>query len=374
MLLQYLLIIVLTHPIWHVRIPGHMLIYGNPVWVQRMAIIKGKVKRIIKDNKKVVDNKVVEDSTSMDVEVEITEVFEGNKSLVGKVFLDQFRIKTYSGREASVPFELDDEGLWVVEKELHEDVVHVCSFGGQENSSFKARLCHFEPDYKTHLEIAIVNSKFETLPNEKVVPILAAMAVEKDKIKSDWALKRLSRLGYSLAEEALDDITKKSISDLSIENQVTLDLINLRREPCRWTDSKARNKLFTTWITSRYSESEKTSIIYHIRYSVKKSLTVEAANSYLRVVADNDESSFEIRCLAIEMLGMISKECYSEPDTIDWIIKKTYSDCHDTVRLSCVGALQNFKLRDQDKSTLKTRMKNEKSDIIICEVSKFLKK
>ncbi len=186
--------------------------------------------------------------------------YAGTGDVLGRRFTDKFQEFDLRGKLTSIPFEVDQEGIWVLQE-----------FKGSMTPSIRTawpiRYRSRKVDNPRHtqaLHLAEAIEKVEKAKGIDRVGILIEMVRDATLEVSGWAMTTLGASDSAEARKHLDALAEKPDATLPIAAQVALDTALAKRSDADWQQSKQRLTTLRSWVAAKRDEHEAMAILQRL--------------------------------------------------------------------------------------------------------------
>ena len=294
---------------WVALAPVALTLMAVPAWAGEKpttALVRAKVKSVEQVTK-----------TRSTAVLEIVHVYTGPAEWKGRTFADVQQAESLSGREARFPFEMGEEGLWVLTTGKKDELLPTDDdrflFPRRSRKADNSR-------YAEHLKLAdAVEAVEKSTPGERV-KLLVSLADDDTPETGAWAVQVLGESGEPAAAKFLDGFAAKPDAKLSLATQVALDEVLCKTKREEWFESKPRAELLTGWVAGKVDEYHGFLILQRIdTASQRKHIRGSLAVGVVRTAAENKDWPWKARRHAIFLVGMLGGRVVDDDDAFDWL-------------------------------------------------------
>jgi hypothetical protein len=322
--------------------------------------------------------KVGEKGPEVAVTLEIVHVYSGPSELLKRTFGDTQRsVGDLSGKSARTPFEVGEEGIWVLYE--HKGVQSV----GRPPRELGWPLWYRsrEKEDGAHADVEEVAEAIERVEKAKAdeqFTLLKDYASTTKPLVTTWALSALCNLKDDEAGKYLDELAAKP-EKLPMTTQLALDEVMARWKGADWSESKPRLVMLRGWVNGKRSESDAGAILVrlshaHVDHETPDKVAVELACA----AADNREWAWAIRREAyFQVCHVASKSVNDEVKTAayEWMFDKVRTgDDVESRRLAAEAIRYNFTLYPARLKAIEEHLQAEKDEQVAASLRAAVKK
>lgn len=314
--------------------------------------------------------------------LEIVRVHVGPADLSGKSFEDKQMANDRRGEAAVKPFEVGEEGLWVLYLSGDRYVVGKAP----ENSGWPVwRRCRVSDECGGRKEaFAAVEAAAEAMEKvENAKPgqrfgLLREYAGGENRPMTDWALTALSNLKTDEADKHLADLAATEDAKLPLPTQLLLDQLLTRRSNAEWVESKGRAARLRAWVKGKRSDEEATAILSRL-YTAHQdhTLTDKQSVELTRTAGENKDWSVTMRGYVIRQMGFVVGFCASDEarsTATDWLFEQVRSNDTVELRRHAAGALFRVPLPPARLKAIEEHLASEKDEKVVESLRAAVKK
>ncbi len=325
------------------------------------SLVRGKVKSIERTQGGVGTAKV-----------EILHVYSGAVELKGRTFADIQQLESTTGREAVSPFEVGEEGLWVLglgEKDelmRSEDDCYLLRFRSRKGDHVR----HAE-----HIKMAEAVESVEKAKPEERIKSLVGMTSDKTPEVGMWAVRALGASDDPAAGKFLDGFIEKPDAKLPLAVQCELDKV-LCEKQSEWILKEARTKWLAGWVKGKAVEYHATRVLSRLDTAhQRQEIRTDQAVGLVCSAADNTDWPWEERRYAIDLAGKFGAEAPEDDTAFDWMMGQIKNGKDVEVRRVAAETLSlRVRLFPARLKAVEDHLATEKDSEVLAALSRAVRK
>lgn len=268
--------------------------------------------------------------------LEITRVYLGVDDLRGRTFRDVQAAGWTSGDYALVPFQVGEQGIWVLKKKKNEYMpTSVNSF------PFGIRCRKIESGrYTDMVAFAEAFEKVDRTISKDRGAVLRKLVVEENSLICGWAVRKIGESASTSDQQFLDEIAKAPGSKLPVAAQIAFDEVYSKTKKEDWLATQNRAQLLRSWVGGKLDEDQARSVLARLSKAEQaEELSNKAAVELIQSAAENKGWPWHARKAAIYGVGQVASREVDDNAGFAWLFEHVRTHSESRVRLAAAEAI-----------------------------------